>query len=140
MSNDGDYVERTVTTEAPAPARTEVVHVRGSNAGWWVAAIVAIVAIAGLVFLFTSQSTPTDLQAARDEGAAQATLDNATMSAQQAAADASQAAQSAVEGAARASETAAANAADAADRTAQAAQNAAAGASDAAQDATSPVQ
>jgi uncharacterized protein YpmB len=133
MTHEPHPADRAATHE-PAAARTEVVRTRTGTGAWWLAAIVAIVAIVGLTFLFASQNGA-DLQAAREEGAAQATLENATTSAQQAAVDASRAAQQAVEGAARASETAAASAADAADRTAQAAQDGAAATAEAVQDA-----
>jgi glucan phosphoethanolaminetransferase (alkaline phosphatase superfamily) len=123
MSNDRDYIERTTITEVP-------VRREANAAGWWVAALVAIVAIAGLVFMFVSNNpTQSDLQAARDQGVAEATVANATVNAQAAAAQASQAAQSAVETTARASE-------QAANRASEAAQSAAASTAEAAQDAT----
>ena len=53
----------------------EVRVTRGSNnAGWWIAALVAIVAIVGVIFLMNNGSTQTDLQNARNEGAAQQAL------------------------------------------------------------------
>jgi cytoskeletal protein RodZ len=133
MSNDGDYVERTTTTEGPATVRREEVRTAGpapqrSAAGWWIAAIVAVIAIVGLIFMFNNQD---QLQAAKDQGAAEATLNNATATAQAAAANASQAAQTAVDSTTRASQQAAAAASNAANQTAQAARTTA----DAAQDA-----
>ena len=128
MSNDGDYVERTV--EAPTTIRREEVHVvrSSSNAGWWVAAVVAIVAIIGVVFLLNSNNqNAVDLQAARDQGAAQAQVDNATTNAQMAASQAAQSAQAAAQSttqagvnAAQAATDRAASAADAAARDASA--------------------
>jgi hypothetical protein len=129
MSNDGDYVERTV--EEPVTVRREEVRVTrdSGNAGWWIAALVAVVAIVGVIFLMNSNTTQTDLQNARTEGAAQQALSTAATDAQAAAGQASQAAQDAARSTAQATETAAQAAAD---RTAAAAQTA----TDAAQDAT----
>ena len=128
MSNDGDYVERTV--EGPTTVRREEVRVtRGSGAaGWWIAALVAIVAIVGVIFLMNNTSTQNDLQNARNEGAAQQALSTAATDAQAAATQATQAAQDAARSTAQTTETAAQAAAD---RTAAAAQTA----TDAAQDA-----
>jgi hypothetical protein len=121
MSNDGDYVERTVIE--PATVRREEVHVtrESSNAGWWIAALVAVVAIVGVIFLMSNGNTQSNLQAAHDQGAAEATLANAASNAQTAAAQAGAAAQNAAESTARATENAAQAAAD---RTAAATQNA----------------
>ncbi len=103
-----DY-ERTTVTSTPE----RVVEVRrGSSAGWWVAALVAIVAIVAVVFLFSNNASQSQLEAARDQGIADANLANATLSAQQAAATASQAAQDAAAAGARATETAAQAAAE----------------------------
>lgn len=118
MSND----ERVTVTQEPA---TVVVRRGSSTAGWWVAALVAIVAIFGVVFMITRTGpTPDDLQAARDQGAVEANMANATVGAQAAAASAAQAAQDAATGAARATESAAqaaaATTARAADATADA--------------------
>jgi hypothetical protein len=113
MSNDGDYVERVV--ETPTTVRTKEVRVvrERSSAGWWIAALVAIVAIVGVIFLLNGgMNSQTDLQAARDQGAAQAQAENAVAGAQTAASQAAQSAQVAVENSARASETAARAAAD----------------------------
>jgi cell division protein FtsX len=101
MPNDREYVERTTVRETP-----EVV--RSSAAGWWIAAIVAIIAVAGLLFVFSTQNRQSELQAARDQGAAEAGLAAATTDAQRAATQASQAAQSAVDSTTRASQRAAA--------------------------------
>jgi len=125
MSDNHDYVERTTVRETP-------VVVRSSNAGWWIAAIVAIIAVAGLLFVFTTQNRDSDLQAARDQGAAQASLAAATTDAQRAAVQASSAAQTAVDSSAHATQHAAEAAQSAASQTAQAAQNA----GDATRDAT----
>jgi len=121
-----DY-ERTTVTHEP---ETVVVRRGGSSAGWWVAAIVAIVAIFGVIFMVNASNSNTDdaLQAARDQGAAEATLGNATANAQQAASSAALAAQDAAGNAARATESAAQAAAQ---RTQQAADDAAAAARDA---------
>ncbi|MDP3173760.1 MAG: hypothetical protein Q8M88_04940, partial [Phenylobacterium sp.] len=64
------YVERRVIEE-PAVVRRDVVEAprAASNAGWWVAALVAIVAVAALLFMFNGgRTTDADLQAARDSG------------------------------------------------------------------------
>ncbi len=114
MSDDGEYVERTRTTDTPRSRETvrEIAPgpARSGATGWWLAAIVAILAAIGLYFVFASQNRQDQLQAAREQGAAQARLDAATADAQRAASQASQAAQSAVSSAAhtgrRAAETA----------------------------------
>ena len=131
MSDDREHAERTTVTEAP-------VIVRSNAAGWWIAAIVAIVAVAGLVFLFGVQNQRADLQAARDQGAAAASVEAASVSAQRSATQASQAAQSAADSTARASQRAAEAAQAAANQTVQAAQAAGDAARDAA--ATEPAQ
>lgn len=92
----------------PAPVGT-------GAAGWWIAAIVAIVAVAGLILLFSAQNREDDLQAARDQGAAQARLEAATTNAQRATVQADQAAQSAADSTARASQHVAAAAQSAGD-------------------------
>jgi len=106
MSNDGDYVERTI--ETPGPVRTEQVRVvrERSSAGWWIAALVAVVAIVGVIFMLNGgTNSQSDLQAARDQGAAQAQAENAVAGAQAAASQAAQSAQVAVENSARAGQT-----------------------------------
>src|SRR5258705_9592511 len=92
MSNDGDYVERTV--EEPVTVRREEVRVTrdSGNAGWWIAAVVAVIAIVGVIFLMNNTTSSTDLQNARNEGAAQQALTTAAGDAQSAASQASQAA------------------------------------------------
>jgi len=139
---DEPYVEKTVT-EQPATIRTEQVSYRGGgSAGWWIAALVAIVAIVGLIFVFNNSSSPSDLQAARDSGRSEALIDTATAQSQTAAADASQAASRAAASMSSAARSAADSASAAADRTAEAASDAAANASGAAKDAadTAPPQ
>jgi hypothetical protein len=113
MSDNQDYVERTI--ETPTSVRKETVRVvrTPSSAGWWIAAVVAIVAIVGVIFLMNNNATSTaDLQTARDQGAAQAQTDNAATGAQLAAAQAAQSAQSAAESNARTNDVAARAAAD----------------------------
>ena len=143
MSNPNDpYVERTVV-EQPATVRTEysAAPAGSSNAGWWIAALVAVVAIVGLVFMFNNNATSTNLQAATDAGRSQAMMETATTQAQTAAQAASEASANAASSMAASTQAAADSARNAADRTAQAAQNTAAAASDAAQDAAdSPPQ
>ncbi len=143
MSNQDPYVERTVT-EGPATVRREEIRTveprQGSSAGWWVAALVALMAVIGLFFVFNSNgASETDLQAARENGRAEAILDTATAQAQQAAADASQASANAAASMASAGQSAADSAATAADRAAEATQSAAATATDAAQDAQAEI-
>ena len=58
MPNDREYVERTTVRETPVTERS-------SAAGWWIAAIVAIIAVAGLLFVFGNQNSQDELQAAR---------------------------------------------------------------------------
>jgi hypothetical protein len=136
MSNDGDHVER-VVVETPTTVRREEVRVvrESSNAGWWIAALVAIVAIVGVIFLMNNSTSQDDLQNARTEGAAQQALATAASDAQMAASQASQAAQTATQGAAQATENAAQAAAE---RTAQAADAAAAATQGAADTETPP--
>jgi hypothetical protein len=101
---------------------TVVVSRERSSAGWWIAALVAIVAVALLAFTLTSnRNNDAQLQAARDQGAAEASLDSATASAQMAAAQATQAARSATDQATAATQAAASTTADAARSTAAAA-------------------
>lgn len=128
----------TITRETAAERREDVRQAARaeSNAGWWVAALVAIVAIVGLFFVFGGQRTGDgDLQAARDQGRAEAMLDNATTQAQAAAENATRAASQAADATAAATQAAADSAQAAAQQTAEATQNAAADVSDAASDA-----
>lgn len=144
MSNQDPYVERTVT-ETPSTVRREEVRAgggrsEGSNAGWWVAALVAVIAIVGLFFVFNANTAgEADLQAARETGRAEAMLDNATAQAQQAAADASRASSNAAASMAAAGQSAADSAATAAERTAEATEQAASNAGQAAEDAAATV-
>jgi hypothetical protein len=127
MPSDGDYIERTTVTDGPGgreTVRETTPAVRTSYAGWWVAALVAVVAVFGLVFLFANQSSEDQVQAAHDQGVAEARMDSATTDAQRAATQASQAAQSAVDSTARASQHAAETAQVEANRTAQTVQSA----------------
>ncbi len=136
-------VEREVRSDAPRVERESVretgeVHVvRESNsAAWWVAALVAIVALAGLFWLFSSNQTDVaDLEAAREAGRIEAMNETAAMQAQSAAVAAQQASSQATESMVRATEQAAANAAAASEAAARETQAAAASAADAAQDA-----
>jgi hypothetical protein len=139
MSTPNDpYVERTVIEE-PAIVRREVVREpAGNSAGWWVAALVAVVAVAGAIYLFSNNRNDADLQAARDTGRAEATLDNAAANAQQAALTATQASRDAADTVARSSAAAAENARQAAAQTAKNTRDAAASAADAATDAATP--
>ena len=115
-----DY-ERTTVTHQP---ETVVIRRSNSAAGWWVAALVAIVAIFGVMLMINGAGpTQDDLQAARDQGAVEANMANATTGAQQAAVSAAQAAQDAATGAARATESAAQAAAATADQAADAARD-----------------
>ena len=147
MANPNEpYVEKTIT-EGPATVRREEVRTNtgttssGSNAGWWIAALVAIVAIVGLFFVFNSSTTDEgDLLAARESGRSEATLDSATAQAQSAAADASAASRDAAAGVASATRSAAENAGAAAERSAQAAESAAVSAGDAAADAAATTE
>ena len=133
------YVEKTVI-EQPGVRREEIrtaAPQRGSSTGWWIAALVAVIAIAGLFFMYSSNTAvDTELQAARENGRAEAMLDSATTQAQAAAASASEASANAASSMAEASRSAAESASAAAERTAEATQNAAASAGDAAADAS----
>ena len=104
-----DQYERTTVTGEPAQV---IIRERSSSAGWWVAALVAVIALVGVVFYMSnSGTTPNELEAARQQGAAEANLATATQSAQQAASTAAQSAQNAAENAASATESAASAAA-----------------------------
>jgi hypothetical protein len=127
MSDNYDRVTVRETREA-GPDR--VVVRRGGATGWWIAALVAIVAIIAVVVMVGNRPGDDALQAARDQGATEANLANATANAQTAASSAADAAQSAASNAAAATESAARSAAN---QATQAADNV----SDAAQDATS---
>jgi C4-dicarboxylate-specific signal transduction histidine kinase len=116
MSNNGDYVDRTTVGDT-SPAREtlpETAPIRPRVAGWWIAAIVAMIAVVGLVFVFITQNTQDELQVVREQGAAQAGLDASTADAQRAAAQASQAAQTAIDTSAQTSQQVAAQSAQAA--------------------------
>lgn len=135
-------VERTVVHD-PVTGQSET-YIRSApgaaNAtGWWVAAVIAVVAIVGLFFMLNGNRTSdTDLQAAMDAGRAQAAVDQATLATQNAAAQASMATQSAADSLNRASEAATTNARDAAARAEAAAASAQTSASNAAATITVP--
>jgi CBS domain containing-hemolysin-like protein len=104
-----DQYERTTVTSEPAQV---VIRERSNSAGWWVAALVAVIALVGVVFYMSnSGTTPNELEAAREQGAAEANLATATQNAQSAATTAAQSAQNAAENAASATESAASAAA-----------------------------
>ncbi|WP_333588185.1 hypothetical protein [Phenylobacterium sp.] len=103
----------------PPPATREVVHKSGGYAGWWVAGLVAIVAIVGLVFLFSNGgANDADLEMARDAGRAEAVVASAADSAQRAANQAAESSAAAADAVARNAEAAADNAAEATDNAA----------------------
>ncbi|MBU1376562.1 MAG: hypothetical protein KKE02_14055 [Alphaproteobacteria bacterium] len=104
-----DQYERTTVTSTPERV---IIRERSSGAGWWVAALVAVIALVGVViFMSNSGTTPNELQNARDQGAAEANLATATQNAQAAATTAAQSAQNAAANAASATESAASAAA-----------------------------
>ena len=123
------YDPNTPRTDPPSVQR-EVVHKSGGSAGWWVAGIVAIVALVGMFFVFGNSGTDdADLEMARDTGRAEAMIENAADSAQQAASEAAESSRQAADSIAQSTEAAADNAAeatqDAAANTSEAAENAA---------------
>jgi hypothetical protein len=120
MSNDQDYVER-VRDAPPRVSVEEVEAARAPNtASWWIAAVVAIVAVVGAIyFLSGAQPSPAKLQAAHDRGVAEAQIDDAAYGSQLAVAHAAKSAEAAAASRARATETAARAAANSADATAQ---------------------
>lgn len=134
MSLENDPRVTRTTIEQPGMIRREEVRTERSSTGWWIATIVAVVAVMGLIFLYTSRPGEADLQAATDAGRAQAAVENATTQAQAAATSASVASANAADSMARSTEAAANSAKAAADRTAQAADQAAANVSDTVQD------
>jgi uncharacterized protein HemX len=118
--------------------RHEEIHIsqaRGSTAGWWVAAVVAVAALAGAVYVF-SQGDADNIVAARESGRAEAMVETAAAQAQAAADQAGRASSNAAATVVEAKRAAAERAASVADRTARAAQNSAASAQDAAADAS----
>jgi type VI protein secretion system component VasK len=147
MSNEERNVEREVRTGPGYVQREEVretgpVHVvRESNtAAWWVAALVALIAVVGLVWMFNADRQQTaDIAAAREAGRAEAMMDVSAAQAQSAALAAQEASRSTTESLARATEQAAADAAAASREAAQEARAAAANVSEAAQDAAAEV-
>ena len=65
---------------------------RSGDVGWWIAAIVALVAIVGVIFMFnTSTPRESDLQAAAEAGRSQAMMESATLQAESAVQAANQA-------------------------------------------------
>lgn len=126
---DEPRVTRTVIEEPATVRREEVRTTERSSTGWWIATIVAVIAVMGLIFLYTSRPGKADLQAATDAGRAQAAVENAATQAQVAANNASVASANAADSLARSTQAAADNAKAAADRTAQAADQASANAS-----------
>jgi hypothetical protein len=143
MSNEERRVEREVRSDPAYVDRGEVreagqVHViRESNtAAWWLAALVALVAVVGLFWMFTSdRQQVADIEAAREAGRAEAMMDLTAAQAQSAAIAAQAASRETTDSLARATEQAAANAAAASREAAQETQAAAASVSEAAQDA-----
>lgn len=127
-------------TGAPMATPTTVreVHHRGGNSGWWIAALVAIVAILGIVFMTNSRASQAELQAAQDQGRASAMIHNASQQAREAAASASAASSQAMDSMAQAGQSAADSARAAADHTSQAAQSATDQAGDAAAQVADP--
>lgn len=121
MNPNDPYVERTVI-EQPAVVRREVEPAPrgGSSAGWWIAGLVAVVAIFGAVALVNNRNA-TDLQAAREAGRTEAMVDSATADAQRAAAAATGAASSAAGSMASAADSASSAAQSTADNARQAA-------------------
>jgi len=114
------------TERRDPPVQREVVQKSGGSAGWWVAGIVAIVALVGMFFIFGGANTDeADLEMARDTGRAEAMIENAAASAQTAAAEAAESSRAAAESVADSAAAAAAATEEAAANTAEAAQDAA---------------
>lgn len=147
MSNEERRVEREVRGGPAYVQREEIretgqVHVIRENntVAWWLAALVAVVALVGLLWLFNAdRQQVADIEAAREAGRAEAMMDVTTAQAQSAALAAQEASRATSENLARATEAAAADAAAASRQAAQEAQAAAASVSDAAQDAAAEV-
>lgn len=143
MSNEERHVEREVRGGPAYVQREEIrdtgqVHViRESNAAaWWIAALVAIVALVAVLWMFSSnQQQVADIEAAREAGRAEAMTDLAAAQAQSAAIAAAEASRTTTDSLARATEAAAADAAAASREAAEEAQQAAASVADAAHDA-----
>ncbi|HZZ31085.1 MAG TPA: hypothetical protein VFE10_03755 [Phenylobacterium sp.] len=87
MSNHRDLLQRDPSV---APAKAKAAR---NTASWWVAAVLAIMAVAGaLAMLGTTRPSPEKLQAAHDQGVAEAQVDDAAYGRQLAVAHAAQAA------------------------------------------------
>lgn len=115
-------MERTVV-EQPIIVRREVV---GSNStGWWIATIVAVIAVMALIFVFTSQPSGAQLESATEQGRNQAIIDNAAAQAQSAADTANLATANAAVSIANANQSAAETGRINAERRAQVAEDAA---------------
>lgn len=115
-------ISRTVV-EQPVIVGREVTA--SSNTGWWIATIVAVIAVMALIFVFTSQSNTTQLDAATEQGRNQAIIDEAATRAQGAADAANMATANAAVSVANANQSAAETGRMNAERRAQVAEDAA---------------
>lgn len=116
MSDPGYPVERDPDV---APAKAEAAR---NTAHWWIAAVLALVAVVGaLAMLLTARPSAEKLQAAHDQGVAEAQVDDAAYGRQLTLA---KAAQAAAAGRAQTTEAAAQTAANGADAVAQTASTA----------------
>jgi hypothetical protein len=122
--------------EPPLMTRREEIPLDrgGRYTGWWVAAVVAVVSIVGLVFIIQNASN-TNLQAARQAGRSEAMIDNALAQSQAAAVSANQSAVDANASLASASRAAAVSANREAEQAPMNTETAAANAQDAGRDA-----
>ncbi|MET0295501.1 MAG: hypothetical protein ABW042_10850, partial [Phenylobacterium sp.] len=123
------------TVVAGGPGEVQVIR-ESNTAAWWVAALVAIVAVLALFWLYSAnRNNADDVQAAREAGRTEAMMDTAALQAQSAALAAQQSTQGVADSMARATEQAAANAAAASQAAADQAKASAQTAADAAHDA-----
>ena len=75
-------MERTIV-EQPIVVGREIAG--SNNTGWWIATLVAVIAVMALIFVFTSQPSGAQLESATEQGRNQAIIDNAAAQAQSAA-------------------------------------------------------
>jgi hypothetical protein len=73
MSDNQDYLERTPEVPAHVPM-AKIERARNPHtASWWIAAVVAVAAVVGALFILrTSRPSTETLQAAHDQGVAEA--------------------------------------------------------------------
>ena len=123
MSTEIPPVMQRTVVEQPVIVGREVTA--SSNTGWWIATIVAVIAVMALIFVFTSQPNTAQLETATEQSLNQAIIDDAAAQAQGAANAANLATANAAVSVANANQSAAETGRMNAERRAQAAEDAA---------------